>query len=115
MAPATDVSIDESRLANVASWLAYEELPVPPVFLPVRVPPEQLADFVLVASCLNFAFTDFSTRERWDLVHDGRVYADADGLHMALWQAGPHVLDGAWLAAVTSEQLAAILPGLQML
>lgn len=112
---ARDVAIDQTRLEDVASWLAYEELPVPPAFLPVRVPPELLADFVLVASCLNFAFTDFSTRQRWDLVLDGRVYADADGLHMALWQAGPEVLDGAWLAGVTAEQLGEILPGLQML
>ena len=112
---ARDVSIDESRLADVASWLAYEELPVPPVFLPVRVSEDLLADFVLVASCLNFAFTDFSTRERWELVRDGRVYADADGLHLALWEAGPHVLAGDWLASVSAAQLGEILPGLQML
>jgi hypothetical protein len=112
---AGDVSIDEARLADVASWLAYEELPVPPVFLPVRVPRESLADFVLVASCLNFAFTDFSTRRRWDLVLDGRVYADADGLHLALARAGPDVLEGAWLASASAAQLERILPGLQML
>jgi putative queuosine salvage protein len=112
---ACDVTIDEARIADVASWLAYEELPVPPVFLPFRVDPEQLVDFVLVASCLNFAFTDFSTRERWDLVLDGRVYADADGLHAALFRAGPELLDGARLRTVTAEQLGEILPGLQML
>jgi putative queuosine salvage protein len=112
---ACDVTIDEARIADVASWLAYEELPVPPVFLPFRVDPEQLIDFVLVASCLNFAFTDFSTRERWDLVLDGRVYADADGLHAALFRAGPELLDGARLRTVTAEQLGEILPGLQML
>jgi hypothetical protein len=110
-----DVSIDEARLADVASWLAYEELPVPPVFLPFRVPPEQVVDFVLVTSCLNFAYTDFTTRERWDLVLDGRVYADADGLHAAFFRAGPEVLRGEWLASVTPAQLGEILPGLQML
>jgi len=99
----------------VASWLAYEELPVPPAFLPIQVPRESLADFVLVASCLNFAFTDFSTRRRWDVVLDGRVYADADGLHAALARAGPQVLRGAWLAAVSAAQLVEILPGLQLL
>lgn len=109
------MAIDRERLEDVASWLAYEELPVPPAFLPVRVPEERLADFVLVASCLNFAFTDFSTRRRWDLVLDGRVYADADGLHMALSRAGPEVLRGEWLAAVSAAQLRQILPGLQML
>ena len=112
---ARDVEIDEARLADAASWLAYEELPVPPVFLPFRVPPDQLVDFVLVTSCLNFAYTDFSTRERWDLVLDGRVYADADGLHAAFHRAGPEVLRGDWLAQVTAEQLGELLPGLQLL
>jgi len=112
---AADVEVDEARLADVASWLAYEELPVPPVFLPFRVPQEQVADFVLVTSCLNFAYTDFSTRQRWDLVLDGRVYADADGLHAAFFRAGPEVLQGEWLAQVTAEQLGEILPGLQLL
>ena len=112
---ARDVEIDEARLVDVASWLAYGELPVPPVFLPFRVPPDQLVDFVLVTSCLNFAYTDFQTRERWDLVLDGRVYADADGLHAAFHRAGPEVLRGEWLAQVTAEQLGAILPGLQLL
>jgi hypothetical protein len=112
---ARDVSIDETRLRDVASWLAYEELPVPPVFLPFRVPAEQLVDFVLVTSSLNFAYTDFSTRQRWDLVLDGRVYADADGLHAAFHRAGPEVLRADWLATVTAEQLGEILPGLQLL
>ena len=112
---ARDVSIDEARLRDVASWLAYEELPVPPVFLPFRVPPEQLVDFVLVTSSLNFAYTDFSTRQRWDLVLDGRVYADADGLHAAFHRAGPEVLRADWLAGVTAAQLGEILPGLQLL
>jgi hypothetical protein len=112
---AADVEIDEARLADVASWLAYEELPVPPVFLPFRVPADRIVDFVLVASCLNFAYTDFTTRERWDLVLDGRVYADADGLHAAFHRAGPEVLEGEWLAGVTAEQLGALLPGLQLL
>jgi hypothetical protein len=115
VAGARDVAIDEARLADVASWLACEELPVPPRFLPFPVAEESLPDFVLVASCLNFAFTDFSTRERWELVLDGRTYADADGLHAALWRAGPEILHGEWLARVSVERLGAILPGLQML
>jgi len=109
------VEIDEARLADVASWLAYEELPVPPAFLPFRPPDEWVPDFVLVASSLNFAFTDFSTRARWELVLDGRVYADADGLHAALWRAGPEILHGEWLSRVSVEGLGAILPGLQLL
>jgi hypothetical protein len=119
-----DVATDHARIADVASWLAYEELPKPPQMLPVRldVSREEIVDFVLVAGSLNFAYTDFETRERWDLVVGGRAYADADGLHVALHRAlgeGIPVLDGSWLASVTSDDLRQLLRGgtgeLQML
>lgn len=111
-----DVSVDLDRLADVASWLAYEELPAPSYFLPfpLGLPRNETADFVLVATSLNFAFTNFDTRERWDLVLDGRSYADADGLHAALHRAlgeGIPVLDGAWLAQVTADDLRHVFRG----
>ena len=108
---AGSVSIDDARLADVASWLAFEELPVPRVFLPFRPPPELVTDFVLVASCLNFAFTDLDTHEVWTWMG----HSDADGLHAALHRAGPEVLHGEWLVSVSAERLGEILPGLQML
>jgi hypothetical protein len=108
---AGDVAIDEVRLADVASWLAYEELPIPPVFLPFRPAAEEVADFVLVASCLNFAFTDLTTHEVWTWMG----HSDADGLHAALHHAGPGVLRGEWLASVTADRLGEILPGIQLL
>lgn len=123
-AAARDVRIDAGRLADVASWLAYEELPVPPAFFPFPWRPQrgEAIDFVLVTGALNFAYTDFETRERWDLLENGRRYADADGLHVAFHRAlreGVPVLDGAWLARVTADDLRAVLRGgtseLQML
>jgi hypothetical protein len=119
-----DVALDEARLADVASWLAFEELPTPPTFFPFpfELAREDAIDFVLVTASLNFAYTDFVTRQRWDLVVGGRVYADADGLHLAFHRAlaeGVPVLDGAWLSQVTVEQLREVLRGgtseLQML
>ena len=109
-----DVRTDLGRLADVASWLAYEELPKPAQMLPVRLDGsrEEIADFVLVAASLNVAYTDFETRQRWDLVVDGRAYADADGLHVALHRAlgeGVPVLDGSWLQSVTADDLRQLL------
>jgi hypothetical protein len=117
---ARDVTTDDARLADVASWLAYEELPVPPAFFPFpfELDRAETIDFVLVTAALNFAYTDFETHRRWDLVVDGRPYADADGLHFAFHRAhraGTPVLEGEWLAQVDVLQLEAILPGLQLL
>jgi Queuosine salvage protein len=115
-----DVATDMARLADVASWLAYEELPVPPTFFPFPfgLSREETIDFVLVTAALNFAYTDFETRRRWDLVVGSRAYADADGLHFAFHralEAGVPLLDGEWLAEVDAAQLGALLPGLQLL
>jgi hypothetical protein len=76
VAAAHDVSLDEGRLAEVAGWMAYEELPRPAFILPFPLELERdaVVDFVLTATCVNFAFTNFETRERWDV---GR-FADAD-------------------------------------
>ncbi len=111
-----DVSIDLDRLAEHARWMAYEELP-PPAFIlpfPLELDRDGMIDFVLTATCINFAFTDFETRVRWEVVHDGRVLADADGMHFCLQRAlseGVPVTEGAWLAEVTVELLRQIFRG----
>jgi len=113
---ARDVSVDLERLAEHAGWIAYEELP-PPAFIlpfPLELDRDGVVDFVLAATCINFAFTDFATRVRWEIVHDGRVLADADGMHFCLQRAlaeGVPVLDGAWLREVTEEQLRHVFRG----
>jgi Potential Queuosine, Q, salvage protein family len=124
VAQARDVSIDADRLAEHAAWMAYEELP-PPVFLSTGEPHgspvspflpdrQRIADFVLTATTINFAFTDFETRRRWEIEEGGRVFADADGLHFCLHRAlreGIPVLDGAWLREVEADDLRRILRG----
>jgi Potential Queuosine, Q, salvage protein family len=113
---ARDVSIDLDRLAEHAGWLAYEELP-PPDFLlpfPLELDRDGIADFVLTATSINFAFTDFGTRTRWEVEHEGRVLADADGMHFCLQRAlaeGVPVLDAPWLARVTEGDLREVFRG----
>ncbi len=113
---ARDVSLDLDRLAEHAGWMAYEELP-PPAFLlpfPLELDRDGIVDFVLTATCINFAFTDFETRVRWEVEHDGRALADADGMHYCLQRAlaeGVPVTDGEWLTTVTEEQLREVFRG----
>ena len=124
VAEAQDVTTDAARVHDVAQWLAYEELPVPRSLLPfpVDLDREQTIDFVLVANLLNFAYTDFETGVRFDQIADGTVYADSDALLYCLYRAireGVDVLDGAYLAQITTDDLRRLLRGgtteLQML
>jgi hypothetical protein len=119
-----DVTTDLDRLRDTASWLAYEELPFPRFLLPfaLELDRDGIIDFVLVANLLNFAYTDFDTGVRYDQVVDGVTYADSDALLYCLHRAldeGIDVLDGAYLADVTVDDLRHILRGgtseLQML
>jgi hypothetical protein len=113
---AQDVSIDLDRLVEHARWMAYEELP-PPAFLlpfPLELDRDGIADFVLTATSINFAFTDFGTRTRWEVEDGGRVFADADGLHYCLHRAlgeGVAVLDGSYLRTVGVDDLRQIFRG----
>jgi len=116
VAASRDVTTDLDRLAEHARWLAYEELPEPTFLLPFPLELERdgIVDFVLTATSINFAFTDFETRRRWEVVQDGRLFADADGLHACLRRAlgeGLPVLDGAWLARVTEDDLRELFRG----
>ena len=55
-----------------------------------------------------------TTRDRWEVVHDGRVLADADGMHFCIQRALAEdvpVIDGAWLAEVTENDLRRIFRG----
>jgi hypothetical protein len=111
-----DVTTDLDRLAEHAGWMAYEELPEPAFLLPfpLELDRDGIVDFVLTATSINFAFTDFDTRRRWELELDGRVFADADGLHACLHRAleeGVPVLDGAWLARVREDDLRDLFRG----
>ncbi len=113
---ARDVSLDRDRLAEHASWLAYEELPRPAFLLPfpLELDRDGIADFVLTATSINFAFTDFGTRARWEVAHEGRALADADAMHFCLQRAlaeGVPVVDGAWLSGVTGDDLRSIFRG----
>ena len=119
-----DVTTDVARVRETAQWLAYEELPFPRFLLPFELDLDRhgIIDFVLVANLLNFAYTDFDSGVRYDQIADGVTYADSDALLYCLRRAladGVDVLDGAYLAGITTDDLRHILRGgtteLQML
>jgi hypothetical protein len=111
-----DVTTDLERLSEHARWMAYEELPAPQYLLPfpLELERDEVIDFVLVATSLNFAFTDFESGVRFEVEHDGVTYSDSDALHACLARAlreGVPVLDGGYLQSVDADALRRIFRG----
>jgi len=116
IAESADVHTDPERVAAVARWMAYEELPLPQFLggFPVSGGRERIIDFTMTAASIDFAFTDFDTSEKFEVDYAGARWSDSDALfaclHRAL-EAGTPVLDGRFLAQITEEQLGGILRG----
>ncbi len=110
------VRTDEPRLVDVAGWLAYEELPMPQFLLPFRPEGDRgdVIDFVMLCASIDFAFTDFTSRTKFEVEHDGRVWSDSDALFACVGRAlagGDDLCDGARLRTITAEDLATIFAG----
>ncbi|MDY7103676.1 MAG: queuosine salvage family protein [Actinomycetota bacterium] len=112
------VRTDPAAIEAVAHWMAFEEFP-PLVPAPADpAPPHEATaaaiDEVMVTMAINFAYTDFDTGIPWSIVEGGVELVDADGMALRFRQAieaGVPVLDGAYLAALTTDELGRVLHG----
>jgi hypothetical protein len=110
------VRTDEDRIAAHAKWLAYEELPFPDFRLPAGAGErrDDAIDFAFTQICINTAFTDFGTGRKFEVEEDGAALSDSFAMIACLKRAldaGTPVADGAWLAAVTRDELARVFAG----
>jgi len=104
------VATEVGKIEEHARWMACEPLPVPDFTLPFELggEPERTIDFVLVSTVLNFAFTDFETREPFAVDWRGRRWSDALALFACMARAleeGVPFLDGAWMREATPARL----------
>jgi len=104
------------KIAEVASWMAYEELPMPQLGLPYGMEKnlDQAVDFILVAGTIDFAFTDFSTHAKFQVDYQGRHTSDSEAMFACMKRAldeGIPLLEGSYLARVTRADLAHIFRG----
>lgn len=112
-----DVRTHLDKIVEVASWMAYEELPMPEYQIPFGVGQgkvDDVLDFILTADCVDTAFTDFSTHIKFQVDYDGRHWSDSDALFACMKRAmdsGTPILDGKFLAQVTRPQLERIFAG----
>lgn len=112
-----DVSTSYDKLLEVASWMACEGLPLPEFALPFGVGDggtNEVIDFILVADCIDTAFTDFVSHETFQADYAGRHWLDSEAEFACLKRAmdeGKRILDGDYLATVTRKELDDIFSG----
>jgi hypothetical protein len=106
-----------NKIVEVASWMAYEELPMPDYTLPLGIGAgdiPQTIDFILTAACIDTAFTDFSSHIKFQVQYAGRNWSDSDALFACLKRAIDNdipILDGAFLAQVTRAEMKTLFEG----
>ncbi len=112
-----DVQTNYEKTVEVASWMAYEELPMPEFVMPFGVgqgDPDEVIDFVLVADSIDTAFTDFATHEKFQVDFGGQHWSDSEAEFACLKRAqdaGIPILDGKYLANITRSKLNKIFTG----
>lgn len=112
------VSTNLSAIDSVAGWMAYEEFIFPSGAsagpFDLGASRNDIVDFVMLASALNFAFTDFSSGIKYEVEYDGKRWSDTEGMFVRIHQAlesGVDLCDGAVMASLTADDLAGIFAG----
>ena len=110
-----DVHTHVDKIAEVANWMAYEELPMPDYQMPFDMGnAENVMDFIMTADAVDTAFTDFSSHVKFQVDYAGRRWSDSDGLFACMKRAldgGTPILDGKFLAQLTRPQMERIFAG----
>jgi len=112
-----DVKTYVDKIVEVASWMGYEELPMPDYALPFGIGAgnyRETIDFILTTSCIDTAFTDFSTHKKFQAEYDGRHWSDSDALFACMKRAvdaGVPILEGACLAKITCAEMDKLFAG----
>jgi hypothetical protein len=112
-----DVQTHVDKIAEVASWMAYEELPIPDYALPFGIGAgdmNETIDFILTTACIDTAFTDFASHIKFEVEYGGRNWSDSDALFACMKRAidkGVPMLDGEFLAKVTRVEMETVFAG----
>ena len=96
------VFIDKSKLEEVAERFAQEELIIPSWESPVMLDGmgTEFIDFVFLGNSINFAYTDFESKQKFTTEYKGQEYRGAFGMWASLKKAieqGIPLLDGGYL------------------
>jgi Potential Queuosine, Q, salvage protein family len=112
-----DVETHYNKIVEVASWMAYEELPMPEFTLPFGVGQgnaDDAIDFVMAANSIDTAFTDFSNHEKFQVDYAGQHWSDSDAEFACIKRVvdnGVPFLDGNYLAKMSKAELNKVFEG----
>jgi len=112
-----DVHTNYDKIVEVASWMAYEDLPMPEFTLPFGVGQgntDETIDFVMVADSIDTAFTDFARHEKFQVDYVGQHWSDSEAEFACIKRAvdaGVPFLDGNYLATMTRAQFDSVFKG----
>jgi hypothetical protein len=111
-----DVRTNYDKIKEIASWMAYEDLPLPNLAVPygMEKTPDVAIDFIMVGTVIDTAFTDFKTHVKFQIDYAGEHHSDSDAMFACLKRAmdnGYPILDGKFLAKLTRDDMAKIFAG----
>lgn len=108
------IQIHYKKLAETAQMFTQEELKIPtweePAYLEGK--DERIIDFFLLGNSMNFAFTDFTTFEKFKTTYKGQEWRGSMGMWACLTRAiekGWPVLDAHYLKQVSYNDVSRII------
>ena len=112
----TLVKVNEAKIKEVASWMAYEEFSKPDgsSLFDFGNDPDFLMDLTLTVNTMNFAFTNFDTGVKYETDYNGRRYSDSEAMMANLHRAkaeGVPFFDGEYQAKMTRADLEKVFSG----
>lgn len=112
------VRTSTSAVESVADWMAYEDFGFPSggvvEGLEIGTDPDHLMDLTMLETTLNFAFTDFDSSTKFEVMRNGRVFSDTEAMVVCIHDAlvaGIPLLEGSYLATVSRTDLESIFTG----
>lgn len=110
------VKINDSEIEKVAERYAQEPMTIPswkePIFL--EKTDDSLVDSFLLMDSINFAFTDFKTKQKFSTIYKGKEWKGAFGMSACVKRAveeGIPILEGEFLRDISENKMREIFSG----
>ena len=107
------INLNLDQIMNVADWIAYEDFPPPEQNISKKNPDEYIRTTMLI-NTLNFAFTDFESSTKYEIIREGKVLSDSEAMFVQIQEAissGVQLYDGNVLSDLDDKKLKNIFKG----